>query len=286
MTKVSIIIGFYNKIELLEKILEALRLQTMTGFEVIIADDGSKAEVVERIHSLQKESPFPIQHVWHEDKGWRKNAILNKAVVAAQGEYLVFIDGDCIPEPHFVEEHYNERQEKTVLSGRRILMGPQGTAYMLSRPLNRRSFGFGLFWALLKDTLHGYKTRMEHMLHVRTSWLRKLFTRDYERFILGCNFSMFKEDLMAVNGFDERFLYPGYGEDIDLWYRLGRAGVHTFSRRGLLIEYHCFHKRFDTNYAPNQELLRCNNEEGVTRTPYGIEKEKDSSSPTQTASSL
>ena len=273
MTKASIIIGFYNKIELLEKILEALRLQTMTDFEVVIADDGSKAEVVEAIGKLQAVSPFPITHVWHEDKGWRKNRILNKAVTAAQGEYLIFIDGDCIPEPHFVEEHYSERQKKMVLSGRRILMGPKGTTYLLSRPLSRRSFGFGLLWALLKDTFHGHKTRMEHMLHVRTPWLRKLLTRDYERFILGCNFSMFKEDLIAVNGFDERFLYPGYGEDIDLWYRLGRAGVRTFSRRGLLIEYHCYHQRFDTNYAPNQELLRRNNEEGVTRTPYGIEQE-------------
>ncbi len=280
MTKVSIIIGFYNKIGLLEKILEALSLQTMTDFEVVIADDGSKEEVVDAIRQIQAASPFPITHVWHEDKGWRKNIILNKAVTASKGEYLIFIDGDCIPEPHFVEEHYSERQGHTVLSGRRILMGPEGTEYLLSAPLSKRSFGFGLFRALLKDTLHGYKTRMEHMLHIRTPWLRHLFTRDYERFILGCNFSMYKEDLLAVNGFDERFLYPGYGEDIDLWYRLGRAGVCTFSRRGLLIEYHCYHERFDTNYAPNQELLRLNNEAGVTRTPYGIVKENTKSAST------
>ncbi len=274
MTEVSIIIGFYNKIELLEKIFEALLLQTMTDFEVVIADDGSKSEVVEQIHSLQNKYPFPIQHVWHEDKGWRKNIILNKAVVATHGKYLIFIDGDCIPEPHFVEEHYNERQPSMVLSGRRILMGSKGTEYLLSAPLSQRRFGLGLFRALLHDTLHGYKTRMEHMLHIRTPWLRRILVKDYERFILGCNFSIYKDDLLSVNGFDERFLYPGYGEDIDLWYRLDRAGIHTFSRRGLLIEYHCYHKRFDTNYAPNKELLRLNNEAGVTHTPYGIAKER------------
>ena len=270
--KVSVIIGFYNKIDLLRKILEALRLQTMTDFEVVIADDGSKDEVVAAIQQLQADSPFPIVHVWHEDAGWRKNSILNKAVMAAQGEYLIFIDGDCIPEPHFVEEHYAERQQGMVLSGRRILMGPRGTAYMLNAPLTRERFGCGLFWALLSDTLHGYKTRMEHMLHVRCGWLRRLFVRDKERFILGCNFSMYKQDLLSVNGFDERFLYPGYGEDIDLWFRLGRAGIKTFSRKGLLIQYHCYHKRFDTNYAPNQQLMQENTDNQVTWTPYGIKQ--------------
>ena len=281
---VSIITGFYNKIEWLEKILEALRIQTFRDFEVVIADDGSRQEVVERIGELQSQSPFPLQHVWHEDDGWRKNIILNRAVVAARAEYLVFIDGDCIPEPHFVEEHYSYRLPHTVLSGRRVLMGPRGTTYLMAQPLTARRFGFGLFCALLSDTLHGYKTRMEHMFHISTPTFRRLLLKDRERFILGCNFSMHKADLLAVNGFDERFLYPGYGEDIDLWYRLGRDGVRTLSRRGLLIEYHCFHKRFDTNYAPNQELMRKNNEAGITRTPYGIEKAQEPISPTQTAS--
>lgn len=273
MAKVSIIIGFYNKIDLLEKILEALRLQTMTDFEVVIADDGSSDQVVARIHQLQQLTPFTLRHVWHEDNGWRKNTILNKAVMAAESEYLLFIDGDCIPEPHFVEEHYSERQKKQVLSGRRILMGPRATNYLLSKPLSRSRFRSGLFFALLSDTLHGNKTRMEHMIHVRCKSLRSLFVRDRERFILGCNFSLYKEDLLSVNGFDERFLYPGYGEDIDLGNRLSRAGIKTYSRKGLLIQYHCIHKRFDTDYAPNKQLLHENDAAGTTFAPYGIIKQ-------------
>lgn len=268
--EISIIISFYNKIDLLEKILEALQMQSLQNFEVVIADDGSSKEVVERIHALQAVSPFAIQHIWHEDKGWRKNRILNQAVVAAKGEYLIFIDGDCIPDPHFVEDHYSERKRRTVVSGRRVLMGERATAYLLHRPLTKGRFGCGLFFALLSDTIHGYKTRMEHMIRVRNAWLRRLFIKDYERFILGCNFSMYKEDLLAVNGFDERFEHPGYGEDIDLWYRLTRAGVPSYSRKGLLIQYHCCHPRFDTDYAPNKALVEENKRNEVTYTPYGI----------------
>ena len=270
--KVSVIVGFYNKIELLEKVLESLVQQTFRDFEVVIADDGSKPEVVERIKELQGRVPLVIQHVWHEDDGWRKNRILNRAVAASRGQYLVFIDGDCIVDRRFVEEHYAEKAHGQVLSGRRVLMGPHATEYLLAERLTQKRFGAGLTWALLRDTLSGYKTRMEHKLHISSNWLRKLFAKDYERFILGCNFSLYKDDLLRVNGFDERFQYPGYGEDIDLWYRLGRAGIKTFSRKGLLVEYHCYHKRFDTNYAPNQELMRENNEKEVTWTPYGIKQ--------------
>ena len=259
---------------MLEKILEALRLQTFRDFEVVIADDGSRPEVVSHIRELQPTQPFAMQHVWHKDNGWRTNSILNRAVVAARGEYLIFIDGDCIPEPHFVEEHYTERCKGLVLSGRRVLMGQRATRYLLSEPLTKRRFGFGLFCVLLNDTMHGYKTRMEHMLHVRSRILRRLFVKDRERFILGCNFSLFKDDLLSVNGFDERFLYPGYGEDIDLWHRLDRAGIKTWSRKGLLIQYHCYHKRFDTDYAPNKLLLQENDSLGVTATPYGISRNK------------
>ena len=47
---VSLIIAFYNNIEWLEMIFEQLKKQTFKSFEVVIADDGSKQEVVDRIN--------------------------------------------------------------------------------------------------------------------------------------------------------------------------------------------------------------------------------------------
>ena len=272
MPKLTLIISFYNKIELLQKVLESVALQTMQDFEVVIADDGSKSECAEVIKGLQALYPFPIRHVWHEDKGWRKNAILNKAVVAAQSEYLVFIDGDCLLERHFLEEHYAARKHGEVVTGRRVLLTPDTTEQLLAQPITAHSFGTGLFFRLLRETVFGHqKTQMEQMIRL-PKVLRRLFIRERKRYILGCNFSLYKEDLLSVNGFDERFAYPGYGEDIDLEFRLARKGVYAFSRKCQLVQFHCYHTHFDTNYAPNKQLLQENTDNHITYTPYGIKQ--------------
>ena len=281
--KLTLIIAFYNKIELLRKVLESVALQTMRDFEVVIADDGSKPEVVEAIKSLQTQFAFPISHVWHEDQGWRKNVILNKAVVAAQSDYLVFIDGDCVLEPHFLEEHYAARKQGEVVTGRRVLLPPKTTEYVLANPITPHRLGAPLFFRLLWETIFGHqKTQLEQKIRLPKG-LRRLFIRERKRYILGCNFSLYKEDLLGVNGFDERFAYPGYGEDIDLEYRLARKGIFAYSRKCQLVQFHCYHQHFDTNYAPNKALLQENTDNNVTYTPFGIQR-ADASSPKQKAS--
>ena len=268
--QLSLIISFYNKIQILEKVLESVALQTFHNFEVIIADDGSKESVVERIHELQKNSPFILKHIWHEDNGWRKNEILNKAVCAAATEYLVFIDGDCILEPHFLEDHYNARKHGEVVTGRRVMLTPKVTDRLLAQRLSQKSFKFGLFSQLLVETLfYGKKTLLERMIRL-PKCLRNTFIKERKRFILGCNFSLHKSDLLSVNGFDERFQYPGYGEDIDLEFRLARKGIPSVSRKCQVVQFHCYHKHFDTNYEPNKRLLQENTENNITYTPYGI----------------
>lgn len=272
MYKISIIISFYNKIDILRRILEALSVQTMQDFEVVIADDGSREEVVQQIQQLQNDFLFAIQHIWHEDLGWRKNTILNKAVVAAHGEYLIFIDGDCIPERHFVEEHYNERSPKHVITGRRVMLTEKTTKHLLSKPITRKSLRTSLFFRLLWETILGEKTELEHIFRL-PKWLRQILIKERTRYILGCNFSLYRDTLLTVNGFDERFAYPGYGEDIDLEFRLSRLGIPSVSRKCQLVQFHCYHKHFDTDFEPNKILFHENNTNGVTYTPYGIHRD-------------
>ena len=272
MPKISLIISFYNKTELLQKVLESIALQTMQDVEVVIADDGSGPQAAAFIEHAAHSYPFPIRHVWHEDKGWRKNAILNKAVMAAKSEYLVFIDGDCVLEPHFLEEHYASRKQGEVVTGRRVLLTPKTTEYILAKPLTPHRLGAPLFFRLLWETIFGHqKTQLEQKIRL-SKGLRQLFIRERKRYILGCNFSLYKEDLLGVNGFDERFQYPGYGEDIDLEFRLAREGIFAYSRKCQLVQFHCYHQHFDTNYAPNKALLQENTDNNVTYTPFGIRR--------------
>lgn len=269
--KLSLIISFYNKTDLLQRVLESVALQTMRDFEVVIADDGSSEENVAKVKQMQQTFAFPIVHVWQEDNGWQKTKILNKAVVAARGEYLVFIDGDCLLERHFLEEHYAARKVGEVVTGRRVMLTEETTKSLLAAPIKADSFGIRLFLMLLWATVFKHqKTQMEQMIRL-PYWLRRYLIKERKRYILGCNFSLYKSDLLSVNGFDERFAYPGYGEDIDLEFRLARKGIVAMSRKCQLVEFHCYHKHFDTDYAPNKQLLQTNNNQGITYTLYGIQ---------------
>ena len=270
---VSLIISFYNKIDLLKLIFAALERQTFQNFEVVIADDGSKPEVVEEIQRIQSNYFFLIKHVWHEDDGWQKNIILNKAIQAAEGEYLIFIDGDCIPQKRFVEEHVENRIAGKIISGRRVLLTKNISKNLTETKIKNGYMdclvGFPLFY---ETVFKGKYTRMENMVRIRNKFIRRLFIKEKMRSFLGCNFSVWKSDILTVNGFDERFIYPGTGEDMDLEERLKRVGVLPVSKKHLVTLFHYYHVHFDTNHEPNKVLYEENNRNKVTFTPFGITK--------------
>lgn len=272
---ISLIISFYNKIDLLKLIFAALEIQTYRNFEVVIADDGSKPEVVAEIEKIRANYFFKIKHVWQEDNGWQKNIVLNKAVQAAEGEYLIFIDGDCIPQKCFIQEHVENRSIGRIVSGRRVLLTDKVSKSLTEKKINNGYIEFRVGFPLLYETVvKGKYTRMENMLRVRNKFIRSLFIKDKMRSFLGCNFSAWKSDILNVNGFDERFIYPGTGEDMDLEERLKRTGVMPISKKHLLTLFHYYHIHFDTNHEPNQKLYEENNKNKITFTPYGIEKNK------------
>jgi len=270
---ISLIISFYNNTRLLLLVFEALSRQTFQDFEVVIADDGSDEEAVECIHQLMKKASFTVKHCWHEDKGWRKNIVLNKAIETCESDYLVFIDGDCIPHRCFLEDHFSNRKEHFVLSGRRVQLS-QKRSDLLSIKQIKNGFlekGPGLLLLLLDGIFEKVK-HSENAIRVKNCSLRKYLIKDKRRGILGCNFSIHKSDILLVNGFDERYNYPGTGEDTDLDHRLQRAGIYCYSRKHLLTMYHIYHKKFDLVHAPNLNLLKDNDDQGITFTPFGILK--------------
>lgn len=239
--QLSLIISVYNKPGILRLVLAALERQSWKDFEVLIADDGSGPEIRQVVAEAGGGAGFPLTHLWHEDRGWRKNTILNNAIRSAASDYLVFIDGDCLPSQHFLLDHWNEREPGRVLLGRRV-----ETSERWSNALNLERVRSGAFerfgWNELSDMLRGKSLRVEDGVRIPSAILRAILLRS-ARGMLGANFSAWKSDLEAVNGFDELYDGPGCGEDSDLQYRLSLTGVRGKSLRNVAIAYHIWHPR-------------------------------------------
>jgi glycosyltransferase involved in cell wall biosynthesis len=235
----SLVIAVYNKPENLELIFAALARQLFTDFEVLLADDGSGPAMRRVIETAQSVARFPVHHLWHEDRGWRKNTILNNAIRSATTEYLVFIDGDCLPSRHFLLDHWNERRPGKVLLGRRVETSERWSKELTLEKVRSGDFErFG--WRELSDMLGGKSLRVEDGVRIPSAIVRRLLLRT-ARGMLGANFSAWKRDLISINGFDELYDGPGCGEDSDIQYRLSLIGVQGKSLRNLAIEYHIWH---------------------------------------------
>ncbi|HLM53327.1 MAG TPA: glycosyltransferase, partial [Pseudoxanthomonas sp.] len=99
---ISVIVSTYNAEAWLEKVLRGYAAQTYRHFEVIVADDGSRPTTQALVERCAQGYPVPLRHIWHEDRGYRRQEILNQAILAARHGYILFTDGDCIPRKDFV----------------------------------------------------------------------------------------------------------------------------------------------------------------------------------------
>jgi glycosyltransferase involved in cell wall biosynthesis len=237
----SLVVAVYNDVRALGLIFLALDRQTFTDFELIVADDGSGPAVAEFVASRGRTSRYAVRHLWHEDAGFRKNAILNRAVAAARSPYLVFIDGDCIPHRRFLEDHARHAGPEAVLCGRRVNLGEE-----MSRRIDAEAVSSGRFErvgpGLLVDGLRGRSTWIEDAVRVEHPFLRRLLHPGPPA-ILGCNFSVRRDWLERINGFNEDYRGPGLGEDSDIAFRLGLAGARLRSLRNLAVLFHLHHPR-------------------------------------------
>jgi glycosyltransferase involved in cell wall biosynthesis len=118
---ISVLLATYNWPEALSLCLQGLKEQTNKDFEIIICDDGSKEETKKLIVQFQADFPVPITHLWQEDLGFRKTLILNQGIQHAKGDYLVFLDGDCIPQHDFIAQHLKLSEKNHFVTGSRIL---------------------------------------------------------------------------------------------------------------------------------------------------------------------
>lgn len=220
MVGVSVIVTTYNRPDALAAVLAGLAAQRDARFDIIVADDGSTGETGALVDRFASQAPCAVQHVWQEDAGFRAAAIRNKAIAAAAGDYVIFLDGDCIPRPDFVAAHLRLAERGWFVAGNRLL---------LSRDFTRRALAAGMAlsqWPLphwCYARARGWVNRLLPLVTLPDGRLRKRRARDW-RGVRTCNLGVWRADLQRVGGFDER--YTGWGhEDADLAVRLIRAGV-------------------------------------------------------------
>ncbi|NUN69507.1 MAG: glycosyltransferase [Bacteroidetes bacterium] len=254
----TLIIAVYNNVPALRFIFAALARQSFPAFEVIVADDGSARAMAETVNDAKRLYRFPIRHLWHADKGWRKNVMLNYAISEAATDYLVFIDGDCIPGEHFLQDHFEQREQGKVLLGRRVEHGKRWAKALTMDAIHSGAFERYSVSDLL-DGLTGSSVRLEHGFRITSPLLRSYVEKNTG--MLGSNFSTFRQHLVDVNGFDESYDGPGFGEDTDIFYRLNLNGVTGKSLRNLAVQYHLWHPQTrvpDRNRNRFEEVQRRN----------------------------
>lgn len=226
--------------------------------EVVIADDGSRSDTRELIEQVAAKFPVPLRHIWHEDEGFRLTVIRNKAMAAATGDYIIQIDGDLLLHRDFVKEHLMRAERGYYLVGSRVILGEE-----LSRSiLERGTLGKIFFWS------RGLRNRL-NSLHI--ALLSPLF-RTKRVLARGCNMSFWRDDIVAVNGYNESM--TGWGsEDAEMAIRLHNSGVKSRPLKFAGIVYHLFHNERErdsasANFAIQQQTRR----EHLTRCENGISK--------------
>lgn len=246
MKKSSLIISVYDKAKELDLIFHALTIQNFKDFDVIIAEDGENNEMKALIDTWKQKKIFPINHLTQEDKGFRKNKILNEAIRNSSTDYLIFIDGDCIPHSDFINAHVSSRTDNTVLCGRRVNLNKSISLKMSQENIVNGDYQKIKLSEAIYSSLNRHKNEfnfnIEEGMIFKNKTLRKIITNEDEH-ILGCNFSIEIGLLEKINGFDENYEGPGLGEDSDIEFRLRLLDAKFKSVRNLAVQYHLYHKK-------------------------------------------
>lgn len=235
---VSVIISSYNSPDALERVLWGYAVQTARDFELLVADDGSGPATVERIRRVEAESGLRVRHVWHADRGFRKTEILNRAIVASEGDYLLFSDGDCIPRRDLVATHMSLARP-----GRFVAGGYLKLPAHVSGEITVDDVRSGLVAELSWLRARGWQPGRRALRLVRSQRLGALFDRltptraDFH----GNNASVWRDALLAVNGFEGEMGYGGL--DKALGYRLENLGVRGLQARHRAVCVHLHHDR-------------------------------------------
>lgn len=266
---IAVVVTTYNRPDALAAVLDGYGSQSDLGFELIVADDGSSDDTRALISDYAKRLPFRITLRWQDDRGFRAAAIRNQAVASTTADYVIFTDGDCVPPRHFVGRHRVLAEPGCFIAGNRILLPRVFTERILREHLPIHTWGNARWLAawFRRDA-----NRLLPLLKFSPNAVFRKARPSRWYGVKTCNLAVWRNDLLRVNGLDER--YEGWGlEDSDLVIRLLHAGVRHKSGRFFVPVFHLWHAENDrARLAQNEARLRTLLASSDFRAEQGIDR--------------
>ncbi|RYG00705.1 MAG: glycosyltransferase [Chitinophagaceae bacterium] len=272
--KIGVVITTYNSPLWLKNVLFGYEMQTKKDFTVLIADDGSGQPTRDVIEFFKVRGTLNIEHVWHPDQGFQKCQILNKTIAQTHCDYLVFTDGDCVPEPNFMWLHTEHAEQGHFLSGGYVKLTTP-ISEMITESDIRKGVIFDRDWLIKNGQPNSHKlwkliknTTIKNILNFLTptkaTWN-------------GMNSSTWTEAIKACNGFNEDMQYGGL--DRELGERLYNYGLKGKQVRYTVSCLHLDHPRaydnpetWKKNYGIRNEVKRTGRywaDNGIIKSPQG-----------------
>jgi len=276
--KVSVIVAVYKDVEALNLIFQSLENQTYKNFEVVVAEDGESELMRTAIAEARPKHSFKIVHTIQEDIGVRKSRSQNNGIKASSGEYLIFIDGDCLLYSRFIENHLALSGEKNIITGRRVNLGPRYSSQLrkgaitsawLEKNFVRNYFDIKEDAKIERHSEEGFSIKPYGFIaKIMHKYRKKEFP------LLGCNMSFYKKTMLKINGFDEGLGNSAMASDTDLTWRFKGIGCKIVSARFICNEFHLFHKRSSQDYNRELDIKMLQNKENrIYRCVNGIKKQ-------------
>lgn len=243
--KVSVIVTTYNRPDALTRVISGLCRQGRPPDEILVADDGSGPVTRRALADVRIPPGVVMKHVWQADQGFRAARVRNKAVLQAGGDYLVFMDGDCIPNRHFVADHLALAEKGCFFQGKRVLV------------LRELAAEFDFQDTVVPGRLlgHALAGRLSNAHHILRLPILPGFRNRRMSGIRTCNMGCFRKDVVAVNGFSNGF--TGWGrEDSEFAARLFKYGLWRKEHSFMAVCYHLWHPESSrTDLERNDRLL-------------------------------
>ncbi len=250
--KISVIITTYNRPDALKKVLDGLLTQTRLPREIIIADDGSDTLTKNMLQPYLNHNRIWIRHVWQEDNGFRAARIRNMAIAESSGDYLVLLDGDCIPEKHFIQDHLDLARQGYFFQGKRVIV-----TQSVEREFNNNTCN-----SKTRLMMHALKNEISNCHHIVRIPFFPSYTISRLSGVRSCNMGLFRKDIQAVNGFNHDF--EGWGrEDSELVVRLFKYGLKRKENPFKAVCFHLWHHENKRNLLElNDSILNKTLESG------------------------